>query len=336
MANRPGQDSEGTLSARPVAYREVLVESDEGSRRQVREMQRRHLLEAMARMLGEMSFHEVRVAALCASARVTPAAFRSLFGDLKSCFLALVEQVMERSTALVIEAFERETSWEDGVLAAIEALLVFFDREPLRAKVCLVEAPGGHPGALELRARLHASLAPLLERARPQLSSEQQPSSLTAPATIAAVASILQERLLLPSDPEFVGLLGELSGFVVGAYLGVSEGRIQLERGNARAALLLGELRSRPVKESVQIPKQLRHASAERMRLSLSFIALNPGASNQDIAHGIGLSHHGQMSNALSRLYGLGLLEKKAGGAGRPNAWRPSPYGEKVAQALAG
>jgi AcrR family transcriptional regulator len=322
------------LSIVPVVDSGTLVARSEDSRRQVREMQRRHLLEAMALMLGEMGFHDVKVAGLCARARVSPATFRELFGDLKSCFIALLEQVMEHSTALVIEAFEREARWEDGVLAGLQALLVFLDSEPQLARVCLVEALGGPQAALELRTRLLASLTPLLERGREQLTPERQPSSLTAPATIAAVAGILQEHLLQTPDSEFVELLGELSGLVVGAYLGVSEGRKQVERGNARSAALLKELRARPAKVSVSIPKELRHASAERMRSSLFYIAANPGASNQEVAQGIGLSHHGQMSNALLRLHDLGLLEKRAGGAGRPNAWRLSPYGEEVASAI--
>jgi len=324
------------LSAEPVVDSAALMARSEDSRWQVREMQRRHLLETMARMLGETSFHDLTVAALCASVRVSPSAFRDLFGDLKSCFIALLEQVMERSTALVTEAFERERCWQDGVLAGLQALLVFLDSEPQFARVCLVEALGGPPAALELRARLLASLTPLLERGREQLMAEQQPCLLTAPATIAAVASILQEHLLQTPEPVFVELLGELSGLVVGAYLGASEGRRQVERGNACSAVLIEELQARPTKVSVPIPKELRHASAKRMRSSLFYIAANPGASNQEIAQGIGLSHHGQMSNALLRLHGLGLLDKKAGGAGRPNAWRLSPYGEQVASALDG
>lgn len=314
----------------------VLITGSEDSRWQVQEMQRRHLLEAMAFLLAETRFDDLKISALCAGARVSPATFRELFGDLKSCFLALLEQALERSTALVIEAFGRESSWEDGVLAGLEALLVFLDSEPQLARVCLVEALGGPPTALELRARLLASLTPLLEGGREQLTAEQQPSSLTAPATIAAVASILQEHLLQTQEPEFVGLLGELSGLVVGAYLGVSAGRKQVERGNARAKTLVEELRARPDMVSVSIPKELRHASAQRMRLSLFYIAAHPGASNQEVARGIELSHHGQMSNALSRLNGLGVLEKKAGGAGRPNGWRLSPYGEQVTRALSG
>jgi hypothetical protein len=220
------------------------------------------------------------------------------------------------------------------VLAGLEALLVFLDCEPVLARVCLVEALAGPRDALELRRRLFASLEPLLERAREQLAPEQQPSPLTAAATIALVAGVLQERLVEDREPTFVGLLGELGGLVVAQYLGISEGNRQVERGNARAQVLARELSARPSEAPVNIPKEIRHARAQRLRLCLAYLAENPGVSNQAIANGIELPHLGQASTALSRLNKAGLLIKRAGGAGYPNAWWLSPYGEQVARAL--
>lgn len=78
----------------------------------------------------------------------------------------------------------------------------------------------------------------------------------------------------------------------------------------------------------------LRHASAHRMRECVRYLAENPEASNQAVAAGVGISHPGQISALLARLHDAGLLVKDCGGAGRPNAWRLSPYGEDVAQVL--
>jgi AcrR family transcriptional regulator len=310
------------------------LEGHAGGRGQVREMQRRRLLDAMAQLLAEQSFRGLTAGSLATRADVSPPVLRNLFGGLDGCFLALLKHVLERSTALIVVAFERESSWEDGILAGLEALLVFLDSEPAFAKVCLVEVLSGPPAALELRARLLAVLTALLERARERLAVEDQPPSLTAQASIAAVASILQEQYVVAGEPKFVGLLGELCGLLVAPYLGVREARTQIERGNARSRVLEEELRARPARVSVQIPKELRHASADRMRLSLAHIAAHPGDSNQDVAEGIDLSHHGQMSKTLARLHALDLLVKQPGGAGRPNAWRLTPYGERVAHAL--
>jgi AcrR family transcriptional regulator len=299
-------------------------------------MQRRRLLEAMAQLAAEEGFRRVTVGGVCARAAVSPSALRELFGSLDGCFLVLLERVTERSTSLVIEAFEAEASWQDGVLAALEALLVFLDLEPVLARVCLIEALAGPGEAAELRARLLALLRPLLDRGRGQLAPERQPSKLTATATVALVAGVLQEQFVEKAEPVFIELLGELAGLVVAQYFGVVEARVQIERGNARAEVLALELSARPLEAQVQIPKEIRHARAHRRRLCLSYLAKNPGASNQAIAVGIELSHLGQLSTALARLDRMGLLVKRPGGAGRPNAWWLSPYGEQVVRALGG
>jgi AcrR family transcriptional regulator len=306
----------------------------EDSRGHTRQMQRRRLLDAMTRTLAAEGFRGLTVTALSARADVSPSIFRELFGDLDGCLLALLEQIMERSMTLAIAAFEREQSWQDGVLAGLEALLLFLDSEPLLARVCLVDALAGSPAVLELRSRLFACLVPLLDGARSQLPAEEQPSPLTSTAVIASVAGILQEQFVHFPEPIFIGLLGELSGLVVAPYLGISASKKQIERGNARAAQLASEPEVRPEVVSVSIPKQLRHASAFRMRLCLLHIADNPGVSNQEVARGIDMSHHGQISKALSRLHLLELLAKRPGGSGHPNAWWLTPYGEQVAHAL--
>lgn len=79
---------------------------------------------------------------------------------------AQLEQVMTRSAALMVEAFEREPVWQDGVLAALEALLVFLDSEPASARVCLVESLAGPRSALQLRASMLEQLDPLVDRGR--------------------------------------------------------------------------------------------------------------------------------------------------------------------------
>jgi AcrR family transcriptional regulator len=315
---------------------QALSESQEDPREQTREMQRRRLLDAMAQLAAEEGFRRVTVGGVCTRAAVSPSALRELFGGLDGCFLVLLERVLERSTGLVIEAFEAEASWQDGVLAGLEALLVFLDSEPALARVCLIEVLAGPRRAAELRARLFALLSPLLDRARGQLAPERQPSKLTAAATVALVAGVLQERLVEKPEPVFIELLGELAGRVVAQYLGVAEAKVQVERGNARAEVLALELSARPFEPQVQIPKEIRHARAQRRRLCLAYPAENPGASNQAIAVGIELSHLGQLSTALARLDGMGLLVKQAGGAGQPNAWWLSPYGEQVTRALGG
>jgi len=297
-------------------------------------MQRRRLLDAMAYVLVEKGMRGTTIGLVAERADISPSTFRKLFASFEACFVALAEQVTTRSTTLMSQAFEAAESWPDGVLAGLEALLEFLDSEPVLARVCVVEALAGPPTALKRRVRLLEPLKPLLDQAREELPADQQPPSATAEATIAAVAGILHARVVEGHAPPFIGLLGELAGVVVAPYLGVSAAVEAIERGFARAQVLARAAYMHPGEIVVPIPREVRHASAYRIRLCLAYVAENPGVSNQAIAAGIDLAHHGQISTTLSRLRQLGLLVKQPGGSGRPNAWWLSPDSELVLQAL--
>jgi AcrR family transcriptional regulator len=297
-------------------------------------MQRRCVLDGMAHVVAEDGMRGATIGRVCERAGVTSSVFRKLFPSLDACFLELQEQAMTRCTTLVIEAFEAESSWRDGVLAGLEALLVCLERDLQLAQVCLVESLAGSPHVHARRLDLLAALNPLVDRAREHLPAGARPTMLTAEATVLSVAGILHTRLVSGDAPPYVGLLGELAVVVVAPYFGHDAGAVEMARGNARAQALEPEMGKPAGERLVSIPKGLRHGKAARRRLCLAFVAENPGASNQAIAAGIDLSHLGQTSIALAGLEELGVLVKRAGGPGRPNAWLLSPYGERVARAL--
>ncbi len=180
-----------------------LAEDDEArarrgpvSREQAREMQRKRILNAMVGEVGERGLRGATVAGVSARAGVSRSTFYELFDDLEACILAVLTQVTTRSTALMSEAFEREARWQDGVLAALAALLVSLDREPLLARVCLLETLAGSPAVLRHRARELAALNPLVDVGRAQAHASGEPPELTAEASVASVAGILHTRLV--------------------------------------------------------------------------------------------------------------------------------------------
>lgn len=69
-------------------------------------------------------------------------------------------------------------------------------------------------------------------------------------------------------------------------------------------------------------------------RAVVRYLAEHPGASNRQIAAAAGIPHIGQTSELLARLGRHGLLDKRAGRAGRPNAWTLSAHGAQALQAL--
>ncbi len=292
----------------------------------------------MAQVTAEWGFQRTSVTSVVVCARISRFAFYEVFDNIEDCFLALLRRIMRRSTALITEAFEREGTWQDGVLAGLVALLDFLDSEPLLARVCLVETLAAGPAALAQRAHELAALNPLVNAGRAQAPEGNHPPAMTAEAIVAAVAGVLHTRLVTGVAPPFVELLGPLVGVVTAPYLDPQSVAREIDKAARLAESILRERSSRPLQTSssgdTQIPATLRAPGAHRARASFLYIAEHPGASNQDVAAGIELRHHGQMSKLLTRLESLGLLAKRAGGAGRPNAWSLTPYGERVAQRL--
>lgn len=309
--------------------------SGRGRRTQVLESQRVRVFEALGEVVVEHGLRGASAAQVARRAGVSRTALAEQFGDRDDCFLALLDWMLERGTRVVIEAFELGSSWDEGVLAGLEALLAFLDSEPVCARACLLESTAGLSSGFQSRAEVLGRVGRLVDgAARKQLSVERQPHATMPEATIASVLGILRRRLLGGDAPPFVGLLGQLTEVVIAPYLGPTAAAQAASRGHDRARVLLEERSARPAGSGAEAPIMLRHARAHRMRSCLQYLVDNPGASNKAVGAGIGISHPGQVSALLARLNGAGLLVKDCGGAGRPNAWCLSPYGTEVAGTL--
>jgi AcrR family transcriptional regulator len=289
-------------------------------------------MDAMARVTAESGFGGTSVERVIERAQISRGAFYEVFASLEECFLAMQRHAMGQSITLIAEAFERETTWQDGVTAGLVALLGFLDSEPHLARVCLVETLAAGPLALEQRASELAALDPLVDAGRAQ---DSHPPAVMAEATVAAVAGILRNRLLAGDAPPFIDLLGSLVSVVTTPYLDAQSVARQIEKATRLAESISQERSSQPPPVTdTEIPRELRDRGAYRMRASLLYVANHPSASNQDVAEGVDMRHLGQMSKLLARLESLGLLSKLAGGPGYSNAWSLTPHGERVSRML--
>jgi AcrR family transcriptional regulator len=305
-----------------------------GSREQILEIQRARMLDAMTHIVAESGLHGTTIAAVAKRARVSRVTFAEVFGSIEQAFVALVEEVTEWPATLIREAFAGESSWRAGMLAGMETLLVFLDSEPALARVCVVDALAGPQAALEHRASLLEPLVAMVDSVRDTLPQSKQPPPITAEAMVMSVAGLLHARVVAGEAPPFTDLLGELTELVVSPFLGPRQAAEAARIGDERSEAIARERFVRPPARRVPIPKQLHHARANRARACVLYVAEHPGASNQKIATGIGIRHIGQASTLLARLEEIEILTKRAGGAGRPNAWTLSSHGEKIVHAL--
>jgi AcrR family transcriptional regulator len=303
-------------------------------RESVTSLQRARALRATAELVEERGLSGTTVGAVTRRASISRDTFARLFGGVEQCFSALVGSVMERIEETFRGAFEQEEAWTNAILAGLESLLLSLDLDPSLARIGLIEAWGSSAAMLEHRGRAVEELSRLIDRVRGTLDAHSQPPAITAEVTIISVAGLLRARLLTGESPPFIRLLGDLAAVVAQPYLGLVEAQKLARLGEKRAGAFAHTHPKRSAHRETPLPKQLRHAGAHRARASVLHIARNPGASNNEIARGIGISHLGQISELLTRLERAGILEKRAGGAGRPNAWKLSKLGEEVAASL--
>jgi AcrR family transcriptional regulator len=306
--------------------------------------QRDRILQAIVEVAAQRGFERTSVKLVAERAGVSTRTFYEEFADLRDCFEAVLDQALELAGGLIAQAFTREQRWQDGVLGALASLLQFFDSEPALTRIWFVESMSAGSWALARREQIAGALRSMIVEYWSS-RGEQAPDPVAAVGVMASVLGLIQMKLVTePSEP-LIELLGPLMGLVTSLYLDKQD----VEREVRRGALLARELRAgrsstsgpgveRPVGAAgpdMTVPGALRDPRAHRMRQCLLYVTRHPGASNQEVGKGIGVSHRGQLARLLGSLLALGLLCKRAGGPGRANAWSPSAEGERVASVLA-
>jgi AcrR family transcriptional regulator len=307
------------------------------------EIQRRRILDAVVDVVCERGVAGASVGLVIARAKVSRHAFYERFDGLDECLVAILDGALERAAPLVVGAFDHLTPthpWQEGLRAALAAMLDFFDEQPALARVCLLELGAATAVVREHRERILAAFAGMVvARIEREVS---HPSPLAAEGTYASLVGIVGARLTGSERRPLVELLGPLMGMIVGPFMGEAEVVREIELGNELARELLARRASRAPQVgdgNVHVPDELLSARAHRARLCLLYVAeqnrLGFAPSNRQVGEGLGLTRRGQVSRLLGKLAGLGLIVKHSEGAGYPNAWSLTPEGERVARMLA-
>ncbi len=326
--------------------------------RQVGSASRERVLWAMVEIVAERGYAGASVELVVARAGVSRRTFYRCFAGREACFAAIVDLGLERTIELVSSAFERERTWQDGVRMALASLLVLFDSEPLLARVWLVESLGAGPWLLKHRERNLRALRSLVVSSWPVAAGWSAPP-LAAEGVIGSVLGLIHSHLVMNKPGQLIELLGPLMGLVAGPYLSPRGIAREVARGEALAREIQAGRVSVPGSGSVEekglgedggkgedggsgenghspatLPAALGNANAHRARECLCFLAARPGASNGEVAAGIGIAHGSQVSRLLSGLLEDELVRRRSDGVGKRNAWWLTVRGEEVARVV--
>ena len=229
-------------------------------RGQVTQIQRSRMLAAAVEAVEEVGYARMTVAQVISRARVSRKTFYDVFADREDCFLAAFEQALSQARVIAQEAYERESSWRDGVRAALARLLVFMDEEPGLAKLCIVEALGAGERVLDRRAKVLDELAEVIDRGRGASNAMREPPEVTAEGVVgrdlrgAAHASARARRGAPLTD-----LLGSLMSMIVLPYLGARAAGRELSKPPLEVPSASGVADARSPQGSAGRPEHASH-----------------------------------------------------------------------------
>lgn len=307
-------------------------------------MQRARLLAAAAVSIAELGYARTSVAHITARARVSRRTFYDLFENREECLIAVMQEVVDRVAGEIAAADLSGLGWRERVRGGLLVVLSFLDREPVLARVCVVQALQGGPRVLEWREECLGGLTGIVDQGRRGEGSRAGACTvLTAEGLVGAVFAIVYARLSSRASQEPLrGLLGELMGLIVLPYLGPGAARREqrgigtFSSGREQPAGLKSPTRLADLSVGdplAGVPMRLTYRTAR----VLAAAADHPGVSNRHLGEHADVHDQGQISKLLARLQRLGLLQNAGEGhaKGEANAWRLTELGERVARQLA-
>jgi AcrR family transcriptional regulator/DNA-binding MarR family transcriptional regulator len=292
------------------------------------------LIAAAVRAVEELGYADTTVAQITSRARVSRRTFYELFAGREECLAAVLEDAIALIEGELAAADLGGLVWRERIRMGLWVILSFFDREPVLARVCVVQALRGGPVVLGRREEVLARLASWVDEGRSGGGRGVDLTPLVAEGVVGAGFAIVYARLLKGEPTVLRGLVGELMGMIVLPYQGVAAAR--REQARPVPPSIAGARRFVAVAPSCEgdpldgVPMRLTYRTAR----VLEGIAERPGLSNREVASQAGITDQGQVSKLLARLERLELLINSGEGhlKGEPNAWTLTAKGELVAQ----
>jgi AcrR family transcriptional regulator len=309
------------------------------ARVEVAEIQRVRIMQAIVEVVAERGYAGASVTVVCERAQLPRRAFYEVFDSREHCFAAVLDDGYRQVWELIAGAVETAECWQDGVRAVLCAVLSFFDEHPELTRVWLIESLSAGSWVLERRARNLKTLTQVIVRRWPTPAGLEELHPVVSVGVMGSIIGVIQAHILSAEPEPLITLLGLLMGLATAPYLDVQAVAVEMRHAERIARQRLAE--RPPVQKSLPgpapgsvVPSALLDPRAHRARRCLSYLAAHPNASNRQVADGIGVAGHEQISRLLARLAGMSLLTKHPGAPGHTNSWTLTPSGAQISRAL--
>lgn len=181
---------------------------------------RDRVLEAVLIASGELGYEPTTVQDVIDRAETSRATFYKHFKDKDDCFTQAYADASEWLYQRMISAANRESTWREGLRAAIAELLEFCAHQPAIAKALVVEGHAAGGRALSQHDALMERLSHAIDSARRETSSRQAPPPITATFIVGAIETLVRAKLMDGEAERAPEMLPGILHFVVMQYYG--------------------------------------------------------------------------------------------------------------------
>jgi AcrR family transcriptional regulator len=184
--------------------------------------QRERMVDAMIAVVAGKGYAETTVADIISTAGVSRATFYEQFADKEDCFLAAYGTVMDEMLAFVAEGFSTNPSedWVHQVRGGIGSLLVYLSRNPIAARVGIVEGFGAGPRARSRYQEAVSAFFPFLDAARNELEEPDRIPPQTARVIVGGVSALMFAEASSGNAKRLPEVLPEMMYLAVVPYFG--------------------------------------------------------------------------------------------------------------------
>lgn len=185
--------------------------------------ERRRLEAAITALAAERGFAGTDAAAVCRRAGLGEEVFARHFASPEDCFCAAMQSATEALLARVGAAFAAAADgWRNQIRAVAYVMLAFFQEDPARARLMVVESPLAGARSRRIRDDGRAALAALLDRARSELPDPAavSPTTTTATVTAGAISNRIQVAVEADDLDALPAMVPELMYTAVKPYFG--------------------------------------------------------------------------------------------------------------------
>jgi TetR/AcrR family fatty acid metabolism transcriptional regulator len=162
---------------------------------------RRRFLDVATRLFGERGYHGTTVPMVVAESGSSTGSFYFYFDNKEDLFARVLEEIGERLSAELNEAIAEKEEPFEQMRAAVERLFVFLARNPVEARVLIVESSGLGGRLSAVQREILASHARSVERAIAGIPDRSPPGdpAVLAHCWVGAVYEAVRYWLELPA-----------------------------------------------------------------------------------------------------------------------------------------